>query len=154
MDLILRAQDKRDKLRADLARIEAFLATAYELEQDLKAEPSAQGSLLTDTQKADLPKKRADRPRSGIGAETIAAAEDIVEDRGPMSSRNLLPLILAKGIEVGGKDPVATLSARISQRGRLETYNGKWRFKVSGPEGSGKEEAADNPATDQSTASG
>jgi hypothetical protein len=154
MDLIQRAQAKREQLRTELARIEAFLATAFELEQDLAREKPA--DRRSDAKKADAPVRRAaTTPRSGVGKDTLDAAAEIVREYGSMSTRDLLPYICAKGIDVGGKDPVATLSARLSGKGVLEVYHGKWRF-IEGAEGSGNagnEEATDNPTKDQSAAS-
>lgn len=154
MDLIHRAQEKRDWHRAELSRLEAFLATAFELEQDFRSQPPVAADARTDAQKADLPVARVSRQRGGVGADTLMAAKSIIRERGPMSTRDLLPLVRAKGIEVGGNDAVATLSARISNKGPLVTYNGKWQFKeVSEPNGSGQKETAENPATDQSAVS-
>lgn len=158
MDLIARAQEKRDWHKAELARIEAFLATAFELESELNKSPITRDS-RTDAQKAEAPKRQrqASRPVSGIGAATINAAEQFIAERGPMTTRDLLPLIRSRGIEVGGNDPVATLSARISHKGDLVTFNGKWHFKDKAPSVAGlnstNNEAADNPAKDQSAAS-
>jgi hypothetical protein len=157
MDLIARAQQKRDWHKAELARIEAFLATAFELESELDKSPIPQRDHRSDADKADAPKRKrqASRPLSGIGAQTIDAAEALIRERGPMTTREMLPLIRAKGIEVGGNDAVATLSARISHKGDLVTYHGKWFFKDEVPSvnGSGQKEAADNPAKDTSAAS-
>ena len=75
-----------------------------------------------------------------------------------MATRELLPLVLARGIEVGGKDAVATLSARISKKGAVELVNGKWWLIQSDTESSSataddNEEAADIPAKETSAAS-
>jgi hypothetical protein len=155
MDLIQRAQAKRDQLRHELARIEAFLATAFELEQDLSREKPA--DRRSDAEKADAPMRRTTTPRSGIGKDTLDAAAATVRQFGEMSTREMLPYILAKGIEIGGKDPIATLSARLSGKGVLEVYHGKWRFiehtKASGPHDGSEEETADTPTKDASAAS-
>ena len=45
-----------------------------------------------------------------------------------MTSRELLPIVLAKGISVGGKSQLGTLSARISQKGVVESKDNKWWF--------------------------
>jgi hypothetical protein len=159
MDLIARAQEKRDWHKAELVRLEAFLATAFELENDLKKSPVPPRDSRSDAEKADAPKRQrqATRPQSGIGAETIKAAEEIIAERGPLSTRELLPLVLAKGIDVGGNDPVATLSARISGRCDLKTHGGKWFFEKDLPQSvrqrTSDEEAADSPAKESSAAS-
>ncbi len=158
MDLIQRAQEKREWHRTELARLESFLATAFELERDLAKDGSVARDKRSDSDKADAPiRQRVARQRGGVGADTVAAAEEIIRDRGPLPTRDLLPLIRAKGIEVGGNDPVATLSARISNRSSLESHHGKWRFReisrASDAQASEEEEAADSPAKEQSTAS-
>jgi hypothetical protein len=156
-DLITRAQEKRDWHLAQAAKFEAFLATYFDLEHDLKSKLPVETK--TDAEKADAPKyqRQAMRPMSGIGADTINAAEDIVRQLGPLSTRDLLPHVLARGIDVGGRDPVATLSARLSGRGDLLNYAGKWYFEHNLPpvarEQRTQKEAADNPAKDSSAAS-
>jgi hypothetical protein len=157
MDLILRAQQKRDQLRAELARIEAFLATAFELEQELSASGTTQ-MLMTDAAKADAPERKISRSRGGAGADTLRAVTEILEERGQsMSTRDLLPLVRAKGVEVGGKDPVATLSARISQKGVVELVAGRWALihndEGSGAVSAGVGETADIPGKDPSAVS-
>lgn len=159
-DLIARAQEKRDWHLAQAKKLETFLATYYDLEHELKAKPPA--DLKTDAEKVEAPKRQrqATRPQAGIGLETINAAEAIVREHGPMSTRDMLPLVLARGIDVGGRDPVATLSARISGRGDLIAYSGKWFFEEDLPSHireerlhQSRKEAADSPAKEQSAAS-
>lgn len=158
-DLISRAQAKREWHLEQAKKLEAFLATYYDLEHELKSGPPKEGQ--TDAEKADAPKRQrqATRPQAGIGLETINAAEAIIRQHGPMSTRDMLPLILARGIDVGGRDPVATLSARISNRGDLYAYSGKWYFEEHLPPlvrqrlAQQRKEASDNPAKDQSDAS-
>jgi hypothetical protein len=149
--VIQKAIAERDYHRQRAERLEAFLATYFELSKSTVP----QKDKMTDQQKVEAPKARGSRPRGGIGADTLAAAVEIVTLEGPMSTRDMLPMILAKGIEVGGGDPVATLSARISNKGKLRTYNGKWHLitEDSGPKGSEEEEAVSTPATDAPTAS-
>ena len=95
--------------------------------------------------------------RGGIGAETVAVAVGIVRDRGPQLTRDLLPMIKALGIQIGGKSEIATLSARLSSSGKgvVEMIDGKWREAVpdeahgseTAPE---TEESADQPTKDKS----
>lgn len=157
MDLIQRAHEKREQLRAELGRIEAFLATAHDLQQEFSRSPATR-TAMSDAAKADAP-AAAGRKRGGIGAETLDAAVAVIRERGePMSTRELLPLILAKGIPVGGNDQIATLSARISNKGVLHLSRGKWwptidDFQDLDASASGDEEATDLPTKDQSAAS-
>lgn len=155
MNIIQQAQAKREALQRDLARIEAFLATAYELQQEL-GQP-VRHNPASDSAKADAPAKRKVSAPTGSGSETVRAVVDILRERGrPLSTRELLPLVQAKGIEVGGKSPLATLSARISQKGKVEVINGLWWF-IDEPRDSGgvasDEKAAGSPTKETPTAS-
>lgn len=156
MDIIQWAQEKRERLRAELARIEAFLGTAFELEQEFGvADPAMRPA--TDASKADAPARVRTPGKAGSGAETLQRVAAILRERGlPMSTKELLPLVRATGIEVGGKDPLATLSARLSQKGVVAVNSGKWWFIEDQQASSGDplgEEAADTPAKETSAAS-
>lgn len=157
MDIIGRASQRRDQLKAELARIESFLATAYELQQELSGSAASKTS-MTDIDKADLPARRTMAAR-GSGAQTLDAVVQILRERGmPMSTRDLLPSVLARGIEVGGKDPIATLSARISSKGIVRLNHGKWWLVNDAQEKSAEtsaeaDEAADTPDSETSAAS-
>lgn len=153
MDIIKQAQAKREALHRELARIETFLATAFELQQEFGSARPA--TIMSDAAKADAPVRRM--APAGSGSATLKAVVDILREKDmPLSTRELLPLVRAKGIEVGGKDAFATLSARISQKGVIAVTGGKWWFiednRASDAEASG-EEAADTPAKEISAAS-
>lgn len=144
MDAIIqKAIEQRDWHKTQIARLEAFLATYFEL----SGEGAALVDARTDAEKVEAPRARiVSRPRGGVGGDTLDAAAELIRGHGPLSTRDLLPLIQAKGIKVGGKNQIATLSARLSNKGVLEVHHGKWRFIESaeqnlGPSGS-KEEAA------------
>lgn len=153
MDIIARAEQRREQLKQELARIEQFLATAYELQQDLIG--SVRRDDRSDAEKANAPRAaRQVRSSTGLGALTVQTAVDAVRERGPMATRDLLPIVLGRGVEVGGKDPVATLSARLSNKGPLKMMGGKWHYQSENPtEDVGDEEATDDPAKDESAAS-
>ncbi len=151
MDIIQQAQAKRELLQRELTRIEAFLATAFELQQEFgRPAPKA----MSDAGKADAPKARMRSAATGSGSETLRAVIEILQAKGePMATRDLLPLVQAKGIEVGGKSPLATLSARISSKGPITVNGGRWWFtEASDAEASG-DEAAEKSGTEQSAAS-
>lgn len=162
MNLIARAQEKRTWHLAEAAKLEAFIQTALELEGGTTVSPaltSATVPMAFASVGTSVPSRLspASRPKSGVGAETLNAAEEIVRELGAMTTRELLPFILERGIEVGGKDPIATLSARISSKGDLVTYHGKWQFR-SDLEAQGllrpeSEEATDTPTKETSAAS-
>ena len=151
-DIIAAAQAKRDFHKAAIERLEAFLATAYEIDQELRADAPKVGA-MSDAQKADAPRARVQAP-AGAGSETVKAVVAIITDRGPLPTRDLLPLVRAKGIEVGGLQPIATLSARISGKGKVEVRNGKWHLiENSDAQAPDSEEATDQTAKEESAAS-
>ncbi len=154
MDILEQAKAKREGLQRELARIEAFLATAYELQHEFDKGATAAPE-QSDKAKADAPVRARTPSTPGSGSATLKAVAEILRNRGtPLSTRELLPLVRAKGIDVGGKDALATLSARLSQKGVVAVNGGKWWFinAASGAEASG-EEAADTPAKEISAAS-
>jgi hypothetical protein len=115
-EIIMRARQKRERLLAEVARIDNFLAVAEELAREDGQKDRAQTA----------PRQAA---RRGAGADTVAAALRFILDIGPQPTRDLLPLIIASGIEVGGKSPIATLSARLSSSGKgiIEMVSGRWQ---------------------------
>lgn len=65
---------------------------------------------------------------SGVGRSStrgkLSVTEDavisVLEEAGsPLHTRELLDKLLARGVEVGGKDPASTLSARLSRSSKL-----------------------------------
>ena len=91
--------------------------------------------------------------RSGRLAETELAAGEIIRAVGrAVPSPTMLQALAAKGVEIGGKDPMATMSARLSRAPSLEFQRGLgWALKsAAAPRG----EAADPaPEQDESAAS-
>lgn len=155
MNIIQQAQAKRESLQRELARIEAFLATAYELQQEM--DQSGRPDPVSDAVKADAPIQKLRAPNSGSGSATLQAVVEVLKEQGrPLAIRELLPLVLAKGIEVGGKSPLATLSARISQKGVVEVREGQWWF-IDDPQRirglSGNEKATGIPSKETPAAS-
>jgi hypothetical protein len=122
-DVVTKAKQRREQLVAELARLDTYLAVHAELteDEDRAARPERTASSV-----------RAAAKRGGIGAETVDAALGIVRNRGPQLTRDLLPMIKALGIQIGGKSEIATLSARLSSSGKgvVEMVDGKWREAV------------------------
>jgi len=56
----------------------------------------------------------------------MAARDYMLANGDGRKTRDLLPVIQEKGIEIGGVNLVATLSARLSQSMMLELKEGKW----------------------------
>jgi hypothetical protein len=140
-DVVTKAKQRREQLVAELARLDTFLAVHAELAED-------EGPSLRRERTASTSRHTA--KRGGVGADTVAAALAIVRNRGPQITRDLLPMIKARGIQIGGKSEIATLSARLSSSGKgvIEILDGKWReavpHKASEPETAPeREESAD-----------
>lgn len=96
-------------------------------------------------------------PRASVGApgrisETEHVATEIIRERGrPVSTRELLVELEKRGIEVGGKDPFSTLSARLSRAPTLVGTRGiGWSLKSEARQ---KDEAAGTPNPDAPAAS-
>jgi hypothetical protein len=145
VDLISRARERRERLLTELSRIDAFLAMASQLEREFGPQPRSSRQAGDAT--------RHSGRRGSLGAETVAAAIQILSDRSSLSTRDLLPLITARGIEIGGKSPIATLSARLSaaKGSTLELVGGKWRLieRDEIPD-TRQDEPADSPLTGKS----
>ncbi len=147
VDIIMRARTRREQLVAELARLDTFLEMAAELARD---------GVDTELTERATPRPRQTAPR-GVGADTVAAALDIVRQHGPQATRALLPLIAARGIPIGGKSEIATLSARLSTTGKgvIWMFEGKWREvrlirRAPMPEGlDEREESADPSLTEE-----
>ena len=146
-DLVALAKRRREQLVAELARLDMFLAMAADLASDNAA-------MVPD--RSDSRSRPTAAPR-GVGADTVAASLEIVREHGPKATRDLLPVLKARGIPVGGKSEIGTLSARLSTTGKgiLEMHEGKWReakqIEAPGP-GTALEggESADTPTKDAS----
>jgi hypothetical protein len=148
VDIILRAKERRARLVAELARLDAFLAMAEDLARDEDLSRQTDRTAKGSRQMA----------RRGAGADTVAAAVEILRDCGhPLPTRELLPMIVNRGIEVGGKSPIATLSARLSgAKGVLQMSAGRWSLiehsEALGPEASPEREESAHPLSTERSA--
>lgn len=142
VDVTMLARRRRAELVAEIERIDGFLDMAAELAGEKTESPQLTRATAV---------RRAGAPR-GVGADTVAACREIVRAHGPQPTRDLLPLVKARDIPVGGKSEIATLSARLSTTGKgvLQMKNGKWH-DVQQNEAPGsettpeREESADDP---------
>lgn len=99
------AEARRKGLLTELAALDKFIASARELARFMRSHSPDESD---ETQSKP-------RSRGGVTNPTKEAVSRILRDRGcPMKTSVLLPLVLKSGVDVGGKDPVATLSARLS----------------------------------------
>lgn len=134
-DPVLRnAISRRDAALAEAKRWDDFASMYCELQgiphQMQRPEPVQVNPLPTHA--APIPAQRSDhgapRASKATAANSLAATEEVAiavltQNRGPMPTSKLRPEIEARGIEIGGKDPNSTLSARLSRSTRL--YNSR-----------------------------
>ena len=146
-DLIALAKRRRERLVTELARIDMFLTMAADLARN-------DADAATDRRTSRARPAAASR---GVGADTVAVSLEIVREQGPQATRDLLPMLKARGIPVGGKSEIGTLSARLSTTGRgiLEMREGKWhdakQIEAPGPGTALEEgESTDTPTKDAS----
>ena len=120
-DIVEIAKAKREQLAAELAEIESFIRTAESL---LSEAPNPSATAIK------APRKRVRRGRS-ISEATVSAVRDALNEfNRPIPISNLVQIVREKGVEVGGKDASATLSARLSNSGEFQSHRGVgWWFK-------------------------
>lgn len=146
----LNAVCKRDAALAEAHRWEDFIRMLDELEGHVQSvvPPSA-------TRPAAVRLDQNGQPRMVVGTgklnETERVALEAIREAGkPLSTRELLDALAARGIDVGGKDPASTLSARLSRAANLENVRPYgWRPKE--PRQTGK--AAETRSQEESAAS-
>jgi hypothetical protein len=148
-DVVSIAQERRKALLAELAELDAFLRQAESLAQRY-------GGGMAPTTHQESPSHQSRRP-SPITSATYEVARRVLRDRGhPVRLGDLLGAMREAGVEVGGRDPGATLSARLSNSSEFKSHRGKgWWFadEPLPPEGLPILEAGDNPAKENNPAS-
>ena len=82
------------------------------------------------SQSDDNPPRPSTRRPAQVTLDTYAAVRSLLLERGePTKISELLEGVVARGIEVGGKDPASTLSARLSNSEEFESIRGVgWWF--------------------------
>lgn len=139
--ILAEAIAKRDAAAAEMQRWEAFIAMYREI-----AGGPPQNRVVAITGRGAVSARGHSVVASGALAETEAVAAEIIRAAGrPIPTREMLEALRNRGIDVGGKDPASTLSARLSRSRTLENVRPHgWRVK----------ELADdeNPAKDTSSA--
>ena len=122
--ILLDAIAKRDAAQSEAARWSNFIDMYCEIKGL---------SVPSQTKAAGTIKERPQQSRGGALAETEKVAVEAIRKAGrPMHTQELLTALLDAGIEVGGKDPASTLSARLSRAPSLENARPHgWRIKSS-----------------------
>jgi hypothetical protein len=80
-----------------------------------------------------LPDKRTRIPQGGIGAQAIRLAIEMVRERGqPIPTRELVDMMKARGLDVGGNNQVTTLSSYLSRAPELSANRSRgWSLTES-----------------------
>jgi len=153
--LIAAAVAKRDAALAEAERWNAWIKAAQELAGSLPPERPAVtiggGYILM---RPDPPLAHAGSG-SAVGArvlETEAAVAAIIREAGkPVPTKEIFEILAKRGFEIAGKDPLATLTTRLTRAPTLENHKPYgWRLKEPRPEvGAGGEAvAAEPPSSD------
>lgn len=151
-DILEKARAKRDRLVTEVTRLDAFIAMATELagEDAAQDRPAAPNRTENTTQ----------RKPSDTVVRTYSVARQALQDRGaPIGLGELLRIVIDEGVEVGGRKPAATLSARLSNCNEFKSYRGLgwWLSDRPLPDGGRQvslmNEAGEAPAKEPSPAS-
>jgi hypothetical protein len=116
--IVREATARKRELLDEINKLDALISSAAAL-----AQPGAAAS-------AGSSARAAASTGGSVISPTRDAVRSILRERGePLQTRELVPLVRAKGIEVGGKDAVATLSARLSNSSEFKVHRGiGWWF--------------------------
>ncbi|MGQ0564688.1 MAG: hypothetical protein ACT4OK_06415 [Gemmobacter sp.] len=119
--VLLAAMAKRDSLLADAQRWDDFIRMYGEVA----------GGVIQDAAPRQLKSASRQVAVTGALAETETYVVSILASTGkPLNTRELLHALAAQGYKVGGKEPVSTLSARLSRAPKLQNISGKgWWIK-------------------------
>ena len=125
--IVSEAQERLVELEAERAALQELVAAAERLVKPVaqphhtatapKSRPSANWVQVVRTSSKVQPTRKVVR-------------EVLRANRRAMLTRELLVLVRERGIEVGGKDPIATLSARLSNADEFKNHGGTvgWWF--------------------------
>ena len=127
-DVLTRAIQKRDRLMNEVRALNSFIDMYLSLDekaQDVEvlaspeAKPRRERPRLDDTSPRPKATPRKISPNSVLGA-TVIEAERVMRERGgPIPIKELCDILISRGIEIGGKEPSSTLSARLHNSGRF-----------------------------------
>lgn len=120
-----RALERRDTALREAEEWEAFIRRYDDLQDESPGAPP-----VVRVDQHGVP--RAVVGMSGRVSETERVAAEIIRERGrPVGTRDLLAELERRGVEVGGKDPFSTLSARLTRAPTLVGTRGiGWSLKT------------------------
>ncbi len=131
---------KRNAALAEAARWEEFLSMLDEVTG--RSEPTKRSvQYVTDMVKSVT---EAAPPSGGLLSMTEAVVVAILRERGPgatLTTRELLDLVVERGVDVRGTNQLATLSSRLSRSSAVENIRPLgWRLRATDAEETGAAE--------------
>jgi hypothetical protein len=104
-----RARVRYVELQQRITKIQNYIDVAREFE-----------STGVDSPRENPSERRSRIPQGGIGAQAIRLAVEMVQERGkPIPTKELVDLMKARGLDVGGNNPITTLSSYLSRAPEL-----------------------------------
>ncbi|MCP5388161.1 MAG: hypothetical protein H6915_00180 [Novosphingobium sp.] len=145
MDLLAKAQARLAEIENERQELLSFIAMA----QKLQGAPPASSRTVTINPPPRVRIRERNAPQTGVVMDTANIVMEHMRQHGDgLRTRDLLPIVEAAGIEVGGQNPIATLSARLGAS-RMFDRRGSQLFLRNEPEN----ETADSHTNDTSAAS-
>lgn len=131
--ILAAAKSQLDELERKRRGLLEIIAIAERLDN-----PAVSSSVADSfKQAADTATRARRRPSVVVGRPSVVMTETwdavraiLLEHRAPLKLSELLEKVLARGVEVGGKDPASTLSARLSNSDEFVSHRGiGWWFQ-------------------------
>lgn len=117
--ILAQALDRLAAAQSEVSRWEGFLR-AYD---ELRGNRPRVDSVIVQAKVASRHKSTS---ATGALSESAEAAAAYIQKIGrPVSTRDLVQVLTAQGVSVGGKDEIATLSARLSRSDLLRNIRGQ-----------------------------
>ena len=113
--IFTQALDRLTAAQSEVSRWEGFLQAYYELK----------GGDNVIARASHVPRLKAARSSGALSESAEAAAAYIQKVGRPVSTRDLVEVLTTQGVSVGGKDEIATLSARLSRSDLLRNIRGQ-----------------------------
>jgi hypothetical protein len=115
-----RLQSQLDEVRQRIVKIQNYIEMAREFE-----------TTTSTPHPTESPEIRSRVPKGGIGGQASRLAIEMVrERRQPIPTRELVEMLKVRGVDVGGGNPVTTLSSYLSRVPELSADRSRgWSLK-------------------------
>lgn len=131
MDTVLELRRRREALIANLAEIDDLIALHEELEKRVsRVLGLAPQPIVAETVQSSVPaqypvsgQRRSVRGEVRLFESSVTEILSLSDD--PVDRHKLLDALNLKGVDVGGKDPMNTLGARLFRMPNVENVRGK-----------------------------